>query len=153
MRCNGMDSSRDSGWVRAASFDATRCIPAGWTRFPEDPLDRNAFLAFALSFLVLSVWMTWEAKRHPAPTPSEIALQTGEPAIPGSAETPPATATQQPAPIEASAPPTRVASAAGPEELVEIHPELSVAWIERNVPYTPASMTKFLEGMRKAGLQ
>lgn len=66
--------------MRAASFDATRCTPAGWTRFPEDLLDRNAFLAFALSFLVLSVWMTWEAKRHPAPQPGEVITQSNEPA-------------------------------------------------------------------------
>lgn len=35
----------------------------------------------------------------------------------------------------------------------ESHPDLSIAWIERNVPYTPAPMAKFIEGMRKAGLQ
>jgi TolB-like protein/Flp pilus assembly protein TadD len=35
----------------------------------------------------------------------------------------------------------------------EIHPELSVAWIEQHVPYTPGAMAKFLDGMRKAGLQ
>ena len=34
----------------------------------------------------------------------------------------------------------------------ETHPDLSIAWIEQNVPYTPAPMAKFLEGMRKAGL-
>jgi TolB-like protein/class 3 adenylate cyclase/cytochrome c-type biogenesis protein CcmH/NrfG len=34
----------------------------------------------------------------------------------------------------------------------ETHPDLCVAWIEQNVPYAPAAMTKFLEGMRKAGL-
>jgi adenylate cyclase len=37
--------------------------------------------------------------------------------------------------------------------LKEWHPDLSVAWIEQNVPYTTASMARFLEGMRKAGLQ
>jgi adenylate cyclase len=37
--------------------------------------------------------------------------------------------------------------------LKELHPEISIAWIERNVPYTPSQMPKFLEGMRKAGLQ
>jgi len=37
--------------------------------------------------------------------------------------------------------------------LQELHPENSIAWIERNVPYTPAPMAKFLEGLRKAGLQ
>jgi adenylate cyclase len=34
----------------------------------------------------------------------------------------------------------------------ETHPDLSIAWIEQNVPYAPATMAKFLEGMRKAGL-
>jgi hypothetical protein len=92
------------GWGCAASFDATRCTPAGWTRFPEDLVDRNAFLAFALSFLVLSVWMTWEAKRHPAPLPGEADEQVGEPALPGASATAPATAAQQAAPRAAPAP-------------------------------------------------
>ena len=35
----------------------------------------------------------------------------------------------------------------------EIHPELSIAWIKQYVPYTAAPMEKFLEGMRKAGLE
>jgi adenylate cyclase len=37
--------------------------------------------------------------------------------------------------------------------LKEWHPDLSISWIEQNVPYTPGAMAKFLEGMRKAGLQ
>lgn len=37
--------------------------------------------------------------------------------------------------------------------LQELHPDVSIAWLERHVPYTPASMAKFLEGMRKAGLE
>jgi Flp pilus assembly protein TadD len=37
--------------------------------------------------------------------------------------------------------------------LQELHPDNSIAWIERNVPYTPGPMAKFLEGFRKAGLQ
>jgi len=37
--------------------------------------------------------------------------------------------------------------------LQKLHPENSIAWIERNVPYTPGPMAKFLEGFRKAGLQ
>jgi adenylate cyclase len=36
--------------------------------------------------------------------------------------------------------------------LKEVHPDLSIAWIENNVPYTAAPMAKFVEGMRKAGL-
>jgi tetratricopeptide (TPR) repeat protein len=37
--------------------------------------------------------------------------------------------------------------------LQELHPDNSIAWIERNVPYTPGPMAKFLEGFRKAGLR
>jgi adenylate cyclase len=37
--------------------------------------------------------------------------------------------------------------------LKELQPEISIAWIERSVPYTTDAMAKFLEGMRKAGLQ
>ena len=39
------------------------------------------------------------------------------------------------------------------ERIKEMHPALSVAWIEQNVPYTPGPMAKFLEGMHKAGLE
>jgi TolB-like protein/Flp pilus assembly protein TadD len=39
------------------------------------------------------------------------------------------------------------------ERLKELQPDLSIAWIEKNVPYTPAPMAKFLEGWRKVGLQ
>jgi len=34
-----------------------------------------------------------------------------------------------------------------------MHPDLSIDWIEKNVPYTSAPMLKFVEGMRKAGLE
>ena len=37
--------------------------------------------------------------------------------------------------------------------LKELQPEISTAWIEKYVPYTQGPMEKFLEGMRKAGLQ
>jgi adenylate cyclase len=37
--------------------------------------------------------------------------------------------------------------------LKQMHPDLSIAWIEQNVPYTTGAMPKFVEGMRKAGLQ
>jgi adenylate cyclase len=37
--------------------------------------------------------------------------------------------------------------------LKEMQPDLSIAWIERNVPYTAAPMAKFVDGMRKAGLE
>jgi adenylate cyclase len=38
-------------------------------------------------------------------------------------------------------------------KLKETHPDLSIAWIESNVPYTAAPMAKFVDGMRKAGLE
>jgi tetratricopeptide (TPR) repeat protein len=38
-------------------------------------------------------------------------------------------------------------------KLQELQPENSIAWIERNIPYTPEPMAKFLDGMRKAGLE
>ena len=44
-------------------------------------------------------------------------------------------------------------AAAALARLQELHPENSIAWIERNVPYTPGPMARFLEGFRKAGLQ
>jgi TolB-like protein/class 3 adenylate cyclase/Flp pilus assembly protein TadD len=37
-------------------------------------------------------------------------------------------------------------------QLKEVQPEISIAWIEKYVPYTDAQMVKFLDGMRKAGL-
>ncbi len=37
--------------------------------------------------------------------------------------------------------------------LKEMHPDLSIDWIEKNVPYTSVPMRKFVEGMRKAGLE
>jgi TolB-like protein/Flp pilus assembly protein TadD len=38
-------------------------------------------------------------------------------------------------------------------QLQELHPDNSIAWIERNVPYTTGPMAKFLDGFRKAGLR
>ena len=39
------------------------------------------------------------------------------------------------------------------KRIKETHPGLSIAWIEENVPYTSGAMAKFLEGMRRAGLE
>ena len=36
--------------------------------------------------------------------------------------------------------------------LKEVRPDLSIAWIESNVPYTAAPMAQFVDSMRKAGL-
>jgi TolB-like protein len=36
--------------------------------------------------------------------------------------------------------------------LRQLHPSLSIAWIRQSVPYMPAPMAHFLEGLRKAGL-
>jgi TolB-like protein len=38
-------------------------------------------------------------------------------------------------------------------QLRQLQPNLSIAWTERNVPYTTGPMAKFLEGLRKAGLE
>jgi hypothetical protein len=38
------------------------------------------------------------------------------------------------------------------EQLRKLQPGLSEAWIEKSVPYTAGPMARFLEGMRKAGL-
>jgi TolB-like protein/lipopolysaccharide biosynthesis regulator YciM len=35
----------------------------------------------------------------------------------------------------------------------EAHPDFSIAWIEKHVPYTANAMGRFVEGMRKAGLE
>lgn len=37
--------------------------------------------------------------------------------------------------------------------LKELQPDISIAWIEQNSPLQPGPMAKFLEGMRKAGLE
>jgi len=39
------------------------------------------------------------------------------------------------------------------DRLKSFQPDISIAWIEKNVPYTPASMAKYLEGWHKVGLQ
>jgi hypothetical protein len=44
---------------------------------------------------------------------------------------------------------TRVALA----HIREAQPEISLAWAEKMVPYTPAQMPHFLDGLKMAGLQ
>ena len=39
------------------------------------------------------------------------------------------------------------------QRLKELQPNISIAWIEKYVPYTFGPMAKFTEGMRKAGLE
>lgn len=39
------------------------------------------------------------------------------------------------------------------ERLKSFQPDISIAWIEKNVPYTPTSMAKYLEGWHKVGLR
>jgi hypothetical protein len=39
------------------------------------------------------------------------------------------------------------------ERLKNFQPDVSRAWIERNVPNTPGPMKSYLEGWRKVGLQ
>jgi Flp pilus assembly protein TadD len=39
------------------------------------------------------------------------------------------------------------------ERLKNFQPDISLAWIEKNVPYTPGPMKRYLEAWRKVGLQ
>ena len=39
------------------------------------------------------------------------------------------------------------------QHLRELMPNISIAWCEQHVPYTPSPMAKFLDGLRKAGLE
>jgi Flp pilus assembly protein TadD len=39
------------------------------------------------------------------------------------------------------------------QRIKELQPDISTGWIEKYVPYTQGPMAKFLEGMRKAGLE
>jgi adenylate cyclase len=39
------------------------------------------------------------------------------------------------------------------QHLRELMPNISIAWCEQHVPYTPGPMAKFLDGLRKAGLE
>jgi YidC/Oxa1 family membrane protein insertase len=64
-------------------------------------MDRNSFLAFALSFLVLSLWMAWEGERKPKTPPPEPVAEA--PAAPETEV--PAAAPAPPAPTAAPAPP------------------------------------------------
>jgi YidC/Oxa1 family membrane protein insertase len=86
-------------------------------------LDRNAFLAFALSFLVLSLWMTWEAKQRPQPEPTQMAQSGQSPNAPATeppagSQAPPPTAPA--GPIEPPPPPAQNL----PEQTVEIANDL-----------------------------
>jgi hypothetical protein len=38
------------------------------------------------------------------------------------------------------------------QRLMELQPNISIAWIEEYVPLTAGPMAKFIEGMRKAGV-
>jgi hypothetical protein len=34
-----------------------------------------------------------------------------------------------------------------------VQPDISIAWIEGNIPYKPDTMAKLVAGLRKAGLE
>jgi len=34
-----------------------------------------------------------------------------------------------------------------------MRPDISLEWVEKSIPYTPAPMVLFPEGLRKAGLE
>ena len=38
-------------------------------------------------------------------------------------------------------------------QLKSFQPEISIAWVEENIPYKPRAMAKLVAGLRKAGLQ
>jgi len=38
------------------------------------------------------------------------------------------------------------------DKLYEVPPNISIAWIEKHVPYTDRAMPHFLDGVGKAGL-
>jgi hypothetical protein len=39
------------------------------------------------------------------------------------------------------------------ERLKDFQPDISLAWIEKNVPYTSSPMKRYLAGWHKVGLQ
>lgn len=39
------------------------------------------------------------------------------------------------------------------EQLKKLQPDISIAWIEANIPYKPQAMAKLVEGLRKVGLE
>jgi YidC/Oxa1 family membrane protein insertase len=77
-------------------------------------LDRNAFLAFALSFLVLSAYMFYEAKHHPPRPPAPAAEQVAPAENAELAAPKPGAALAAPAPTAPSA--RKTAAAAPPAE-------------------------------------
>jgi len=81
-------------------------------------VDRNAFLAFALSFLVLSLWMTWEAKQRPTVPVEVAASDTSGPESVGQAERAPA---EPPVAVASGAvAPTPPPAVDAPEQTAEI---------------------------------
>jgi YidC/Oxa1 family membrane protein insertase len=98
-------------------------------------MDRNAFLAFALSFLVLSLWMTWEAKNRPMPPPEAVVEQSAAPTDGGTA----------PAPAEKSSAAERDASTAE-----TVAPEPTVTTIDTGA--LRVELTSRGAGIRRADL-
>lgn len=94
-------------------------------------MDRNAFLAFALSFLVLSLWMTWEAQNRPKP-PAATAPASAPAETPGG-ESPPGTAAEAAEPrATKAAESTVVAPAPTPaEELLFENPQVRAVLTSR----------------------
>ncbi|RIL07608.1 MAG: hypothetical protein DCC71_02455 [Proteobacteria bacterium] len=86
-------------------------------------MDRNAFLAFALSFLVLSLWMTYEAQHRAEQQPPAVAQESATPAAPAvDPVSPSATATAKP---EAPKPEAAVPAApTAAEQDIDVESEL-----------------------------
>jgi YidC/Oxa1 family membrane protein insertase len=109
-------------------------------------VDRNAFLAFALSFLVLSLWMTWEAENRPRPTAEPAGIE-GEP-VPGEAPAAAATPAEEPAvaPGMPSAPSevAATAPAVAAEELVFENPQVRAVLSSRGAGITRWDLLEYL---------
>jgi YidC/Oxa1 family membrane protein insertase len=75
-------------------------------------VDRNAIFAFALSFVVLSLWMTWEAENRPEPVEPAPAIEEQAPSG--------ITGAEQPAPTPVLAPLRPVPA---PDKLPEVAAE------------------------------
>ena len=102
-------------------------------------MDRNAFLAFALSFLVLSLWMSWEAKHRPKPPPRPPIEQRAEATQPATRPAPP-----EPAPVEAPA-------AAAVEELHLENPLVSAVVTSKGAAVVRWELRKYQAPISEGG--
>lgn len=116
-------------------------------------MDRNAFLAFALSFLVLSLWMAWEAENRPEPEAAPVVVEgpakAGEPATPGPAD--PVAGTFAP-PATSVAAPADQAPAAPAEELRFESPQVQALLSSRGAGITRWDLLEYRKPASEGGL-